>query len=386
MKYLITFIIILISNSVYAKDLILKSGEFEITLPGYEITQNRWWSSNFFGNVHKKITKKAFELIDRNEYPDLFYFKDEIIKGSYDEDGHPNIKHNGGDVYSIWFSSKIVYEQNNEAFELNKDGLSIKRLIGVLKHYDEMDFEKAYENAGVVCHLTQDQATPTHAANIKHSFNDMFEQFYNEDFNIDISGFNEQIPDNLKPWEYYQWVQDDTRKHIKNWIDPETKKLYWVESKDAPPLGKDSTYGPYGSYGGGRDHFSKMVCEDSYESSQDCHMIPKSPEIRKRQISVAVYATALTLKNVSKNLPPLLYDMKIDGEKISFKLADNRCSNISYKIYKNDEIISQSNINLDTQKFPFSREIILDLKSKGNFNIIITDCDGNITSDYFTVK
>ncbi len=382
---LFVLIAFLYSVEIYSKDKGLELKEFEIQKPNYEITGGKWWSSNLFGNVHKKITKKAYELIDKKEYPDIYYFKDDIIDGSYDEEGHPDIKHNGGDVYSIWFSSKVIYENNYDRLNIEKDGLSVRRTIGVLLHYANMDFKTAYENLGVICHLTQDQATPVHAANIKHSFSDQFEMFYSEDFKIDLSGFNEQIPE-LNPWEYYQWTQDDTRKRVNNWIDPENKKPYWQQNKDAPPLGKDSTFGPYGSYGGGKDHFAKNVCEENYDGQENCKLVPKSPEIRKRQISVAVYATAMTLKSASKKLPPLISETNIQGTKLNFKVLENRCSDLKYKIYKNNEIIAESAINLNLQSFPFSREISVDLKTKGGFKIELIDCDENATIKYLFIE
>ena len=70
-----------------------------------------------------------------------------------------------------------------------------------------MNFKEAYENIGIIVHLTQDQASPPHAANILHSYFDQFERFYEDDLNIDISVIDESyIPDNLNPWEYYQGI------------------------------------------------------------------------------------------------------------------------------------------------------------------------------------
>jgi hypothetical protein len=102
-----------------------------------------------------------------------------------------------------------------------------------------MNFNEAYENIGVIVHLTQDQAVPPHALNILHPYWDQFEKYYfDKEFDeVDPSMIDESyIPDNLNPWEYYQLVWDDTRKNARQWKDPQTGELYWVESKDAPPL------------------------------------------------------------------------------------------------------------------------------------------------------
>jgi len=370
--------ILLINANLFSENKIIKLHNLPPSV------SERWWSNSFFGSVHKKIAEKAFELINGNEYPDLLYFKKNLIKGCLDEDGHPNIEHNGGDVYSIWFSSKVIYEENtnNDYLKVGKDEVSIRRIISVLNHYNKMDFETSYENIGVIAHLTQDQAVPVHAANIKHMYFDQFERFYEDDYNIDLSGFNEKnIPDNLKPWEYYQWVQDDTRKRLAQWIDPETKIPYWVASKDAPPLGQDSTYGPYGSYGGGKDHFGKAVCETDYNAQENCKMVPKSPEIRKRQIAAAVFATAKLFKSASKELPPLIKEIEKNSDNLSFKILENRCSKVSYKIYDRLNLIEESTVELKKDSFPYYLKIKTKIKSNGYHKIEVTDCDANTSTE-----
>jgi len=342
------------SNKIYPQDLNIS---------------NKWWSI-FFASVHKKIAKKAFEMLekDKSEFPDIFYFKNDIIDGSSDEDGHPTPEHCGGDVYSIWFYSKIIYDNNN----------NIKRSISVLRNYQKMDFNDAYENIGVIVHLTQDQAVPTHALNILHPYWDQFERyyFYKEFDEIDLSVIDESyIPDNLKPWEYYQWVQDDTRKNARQWKDPETGVPYWVESKNAPPLGKDATYGPHGSYGGGKDHFGKYECT---QNIYGCRFVPKSPQIRIRQLAISAVATMKLLKSASKSLPPLIRDIRIKDSILSFKIYENRCKFVEYRIsHYNSEEFENKKIDLETNSFPYSKTINLKLPLKGRYLIEITDCDGN---------
>jgi hypothetical protein len=345
------------SNKIYPQDL---------------NTSNKWWSI-FFASVHKKITKKAFEMLekDKNEFPDIFYFKNDIIDGSSDEDGHPTPEHCGGDVYSIWFSSKIIYDSNN----------NIKRRISVLRNYQKMNFNEAYENIGAIVHLTQDQAVPPHALNILHPYWDQFERYYfNEKFDeVDPFVIDESyIPDNLNPWEYYQWVQDDTRKNARQWKDPETGEPYWVEAKDAPPLGKDATYGPHGSYGGGKDHFGKYECTQNIYGKNECRFVPKSPQIRQRQLAISAVATMKLLKSASKSLPPLIRDIRIKDGILSFKIYENRCQFVEYRIsHYNGKEFENKKIDLDTNSFPYSKTISFKLPLKGRYLIEITDCDGN---------
>jgi len=344
------------SNKIYPQDL---------------NTSNKWWSI-FFASVHKKITKKAFEMLEKykNEFPDIFYFKNDIIDGSSDENGHPTPEHCGGDVYSIWFSSKIIYDSNN----------NIKRSISVLRNYQKMNFNEAYENIGVIVHLTQDQAVPPHALNILHPYWDQFERYYfDKEFDeVDPSVIDESyIPDNLNPWEYYQWVCDDTRKNARQWKDPQTGELYWVESKDAPPLGKDATYGPHGSYGGEKDHFGKYECTQNIYGENECRFFPKSPKIRRRQLAISAVATMKLLKSASKSLPPLIRDIRIKDDILSFNIYENRCQFVEYRIsHYNGKEFENKKIDLETNSFPYSKTINLKLPLKGRYLIEITDCDG----------
>ncbi|NLH39935.1 MAG: hypothetical protein GX445_07740 [Elusimicrobia bacterium] len=334
------------------------------------IQGDRWWSSVFF-NTHKKIAQKSFSLISKNDYPDLFYYKDKLIDGASDEDGHPTKKDNGGYPYDIWFSTK----------ELNNG-----KEIGVLYKYFNKKFEDAYENIGIICHLTQDQAVPTHAANIEHSFFDQFERYYGENENIDISNFSFIFPSYFKPWDYYQYVQDDTRRHLNEWLDPETKIPYWQSAKDAPPLGKDSTMGPHGQYGGGKDHFTTTQCENNYSGNYECKSVPKSPEIGQRQIAMAIFATASLLESASRNLPPIIDDFQIINTSIRFKILENRCNVVSYSLSNSEHVERSANVVMDAKSVPFEKDLSIDLKLKGRYKLSVIDCDNNVSIKEFNIK
>lgn len=338
----------------------LKRDGFDIPKPIPSTqTSSKWWSSSLFGNVHKKICKKAYEFIDSKEYPDLIYYKSRIVDGCADEEGHRNPDSNGGDVKDLWFGTKDIHQDTNGS----------ERVIGVIFHYEVLNWNDAYENIGTIVHLTQDQASPAHAANIKHSYFDQFERFYESDNEIKITRIDVDVPNSLKPWEYYFFVQKNTRNKLKEWFDPDNGVPYWEESPNALPLDKDNTLGAYGRYGGGSDHFSKSVCSDSYDGHYECTNQPKSPKIRERQITLSILATEKLLKSASKNLPPVIKDFKISKGFVEFTVYDNRCRKISY--FTDDG--KRGIIELDNE-FPFSKSI----KLKKNFSkITIVDCDEN---------
>lgn len=335
--------------------------KFSLPLPSLK-NDSKWWSSSIFGNVHKKICKKAYEFIDPQEYPDLVYYQREILDGCGDEDGHETPQSNGGNTEELWFATKNVY----------KDQDYLKKIMGVMFNYNLLKWETAYENIGSIVHLTQDQASPTHAANIIHGYFDHFERFYESDNEIKIIDIDINIPENLKPWEYYLFVQQNTRKKLREWIDPENGIPYWEESQNALPLDKDNTLGPYGRYGGGFDHFIKTICDDSYYSQYKCKYQAKSPHIRERQLTLSVITTEKLLKSASKNLPPLIKDLKIDDNFVEFNIYENRCRKINYFTDNGKNNIIEFN-----DYFPFSKSIKL---KKDFFKITIIDCDGNKTT------
>ena len=120
---------------------------------------NKWWSVMFFGSGHRASAKAALKHINKTLFPDIAAAKDILIDKSSDESGHLSPELNGGPVREIWFG--------NTPFSQG----------GVLANYTQFKFQEAYERLGTICHLTQDQATPTHAANIKHSWSALLRVF-----------------------------------------------------------------------------------------------------------------------------------------------------------------------------------------------------------------
>ena len=259
----------------------------------------------FFPSTHGEITAKAISNMDHNQYPDMIRASDRLIDGSASERAHEGLHTKGGAPKDWW-------EGKREATH-----------GGVLTNYRMLMFKNAYKNLGRVAHITEDQAVPSHVANIPHDVltPDGLESFAMHNKEIDPLP---SIENNLMPYEYYQMLQDETRSGITGWINPSNKKHYWVVSKKALPLGKDNTFGPTGRYGGSNNSFI-----DS----------PIPALCRNRLAAAAGYAKAL-FEAASKKLPPLVMNLKVSpnlaapgqATKISFTALENRTAKVRYAV------------------------------------------------------
>jgi hypothetical protein len=285
--------------------------------------------------------------------------------GMTSESGHPNLFANGGDTQKLW----------GEA----------------LKDYEALDFPRAYYDIGLIAHLTQDQAVPAHAANINHviTFGDNFEKSIKKD----VSVFEKvrarvqamMLPD-MEPWQYYQALQDDTRRQLPGWKDPRSNTLYWPPAPGAPPLGQDSTNGPWSHYSNGKDTYDLGV----------------SPQIMERQVLMASAYTAGVLKAAARRLPPVMGDAQaLRREKdqksavdISFNVFDNRPGTIALTISRPLYGTSEKDgvrIVSGGQSVPAGRFSValpaLPAAVKGKDVIVVTatDADGNSSSLQFKV-
>lgn len=353
----------------------------------------RWWSVNFFGSAHKASAKAAFKVIDRSAFPDLWAAKDLLVDGSNDESGHLTSEKNGGPVKEIWLG--------NTPFSKG----------GVLTNYTQLKFSEAYARLGTVCHLTQDQAVPVHAANIKHGISDSFEGFYGND--VKITALRSDT--DREPYEYYQVLQDETRSKLPGWTDPATGRPYWVAAPDAPPLGQDVTYGPWGHYGGKRnwDVYSVPPPQDNSGDGGNNNntWISAHPEIRQQQLNISGEVTVSVLESASKRLPPLVQNLSIssstvngvaDGKPsyiVKFNIYENRKPNVTYvmSVYRGGELLGEAILGV-AALFPpkdgglmFSGSITSVWAGVINFqrlapgtytvDLRVTDADGNVTPD-----
>ncbi len=317
-----------IENQVRAN----KPGIAKAAVPGTVSTaiassagSDRWWSVNFFGSGHKGVMAAALAFIAKDELPDMNRAKDILLLGANDESGHFDPKDNGGKTDELWYG-KTPFSRG-----------------GVLWNYQHFKFQEAYARLAAICHLTQDQAVPTHAANLYHYTNDGFEGFAANGNSVKITASRDD--GEMEPYEYYQDLQDDTRRHLVSWVNPRTGNPYWVPAKDAPPLGQDATFGPRGGYGPDGDaytHTDPVNADGGNNNTQ----ITDSPEIRTRQLAMAGAATVGVLKSASKRLPPLVSGLIVTSvgrsAVVKFTVLDNRSRYVVYSVdlYRDGKLFS----------------------------------------------
>ncbi len=338
----------------------------------------RWWSVDFVGSAHKAIMNAALGFINRAELTDMARAQSLLVPGSNDETGHPDPSANGGPIKEIWLG--------NTPFSKG----------GVLWNYEHFKFNEAYSRLGALCHLTQDQSVPAHAANIKHGTAESFEGYYTPDCNkVKIAAARDE--GDMEPYAYYQDLQDDTRRHLAGWLNPANKVPYWTPASDAPPLGQDATYGPRGSYGGGRDVYSTR--DQSNTEGGNNQTVTASPEIRFRQLAMAGAATVGVLNSASKRLPPLVADLSAVSANrsvaVKFTVLDNRSRRATYalSLFRNGALQGVPYAGIADLKEPVSPELMLRGEVNAALNVAalpagnyvldvrVIDSDGNTTPD-----
>lgn len=280
-----------------------------------------WGSIGILGSsTHTKIAAKALDLVDLGQYPDMDMYSGQIKDGSTSEAGHENI-HNGGGKLKDWW-----------------DGADGRDTLkgGVLPNYTKLHIQDAYLNIGRMCHLTQDQAVPAHAARVPHSIvlhlpPDGVEKYTGK--NHDFGAIPQVAADKL-PYEYYQILQNETRSHLLEWKNPATRTPYWVQSEEGSRL-VDATLGAAGTYGGGADTFLQAVADNSRYGSE-----LTAAEIAARQLGMAAGYTKALVESASRRLPPLVAGLSVSpnvvtpGHKIeiAFTALENRTRHLAYSV------------------------------------------------------
>lgn len=308
-----------------------------------------WKSLSILGSsTHSKIAAKALKQVDFNLFPDMDTAAGLIKDGSSSEAGHEKI-HNGGGQLEDWWTG----------------GNGRKTLKGgVLPNYTKLNIKEAYMNIGRMCHLTQDQAVPSHAARIPHSVvldlpPDGMEKFAgSNDTFLDLP----QVASDKQPYEYYLMLQYETRSHLGEWKNPMTQVPYWTQSADGARL-SDATLGSPGSYGGGADSY----LADAMAGSKLSFAGLSASDLAARQLGMAAGYTKALVESASKSLPPLVSGLSIypnvvtTGHKveIAFTALENRTRHLKYVVTLTPrggqpEAILTGDLNLDKPRPSFN--------------------------------
>jgi len=303
------------------------------------------WNSLFY-HTHKAITTDAINSLLGTDYPDICTKYREIIidgSGGKGEDAHSgpdgryNGEFNGGHVREIWAGVPDIGNLLPE-----------ECINGVLINYKNGLIENAYLNIGRICHLTNDQAVPAHAANIYHAFKklhpfrsqDKFERWTDDNYITGLIANVGAISDDDFPYKYYQNLQKATRgkiesnaTYLKYWeLSSETFK---VDATDYE-INQTQYWGKYGIDKEYRKYFYDT--ETLYEG-----YYTDNPEIVSYQLRDAVDNTARALATASKRLPsvikPIIGKNDInpkDGTELKFKVYENRKNEIRYSVCLDD--------------------------------------------------
>jgi hypothetical protein len=293
------------------------------------------WKSLSYLSTHERITTQLVTQLDGKSYHDIARTAHLLIGGSSLEDGHERVLNGGGKIKD-WWDGKSRDDEGTETY----DRPTLRN--GVFPNYLNFMFERAYTNLGVMCHLTQDQAVPSHAAHIPHSSLLSLPSDGMEVYAAAHPDFAQMpaIDNNRPPYEYYQVLQDETLGNLPRWVNPDTGKPYW--SVLPPPVNRLSgmfavNFGPEGSYGAydGMDSYLKNADPKSPEG-----IVARSPEICREQLARAAGYTKAMLESASKALPPLVRNLAISsnllspgqGMAISFLPLENRSMKVAYEI------------------------------------------------------
>ena len=277
------------------------------------------WNSLWY-YTHEALADDAIHVFTQAEYPDLYKFEEKLRDGSESESPHPGNIYNGGNAEDWWKEKALM-------------------------SYKAFKFSGAYAQIGEVAHLTQDQAVPAHAANIKHGpyalHLDNFEGDADNNYvKNPTNGYSYSLP-----FQYYQPLQNDTRAKLSTWKKSSTEQ-YWKPATNAPldATGGDQTNAPWGSYGGAENN-------DVYDVKNDTQGIIASQVYMAARYTAGVFAAA------SKNLPPLVKDLQITSSsncnnvptigkqtsaQISFKILENRKKTVKIFITVDGEAIISS--------------------------------------------
>ena len=128
----------------------------------------------------------------------------------------------------------------------------------ILDRYKNKKFSETYQEIGYLVHLTEDQAVPTHAANISHGYFDHFEYsataYTPTAANLGITQLNVSAFGALV--DAYQQTLSNARNKLPFYTDPKLNVPYWVKGSN-DYVGQQMI--PDGHYGASREVYDSVL-------------------------------------------------------------------------------------------------------------------------------
>ncbi|MBI4655414.1 MAG: Ig-like domain-containing protein [Elusimicrobia bacterium] len=284
------------------------------------------WDSLYWEN-HRHMTDDAIKDLGIVEYPDLNMYKgayligDGVVEGSTDESSHVNP------------ATGKEWEGPYEEW---------KRLAK--ENYKNFNFTGAYDYLGFYIHLKQDINVPAHIRTCAHGIlfhkgsifsTDELENFANDNppafYFTPVSTKTSWKNFNQEGFYYSYWLNDemDDDNHDEIPYDPDDDKL-----QDGPNAYNITT--TWGTYGGGNPYDNDYLPGND-EGKDWYNGNLQDSSIAYEQLYNASTVTKVELQKFSKELPPLIRNLKIEpstqlipiidpiaGSKITFEMLENR--------------------------------------------------------------
>jgi hypothetical protein len=284
-----------------------------------------WWSFPAAVSTHDSLTTSAEGLLNASEYPDVVTkYGANLIEwtagGTNDVRAHNpdsetltdlNSYLNDGPIADWWDRAKREYKGLN---------------------FNSGDWSAFYYIA-LMAHLTEDQAVPAHAYNIRHGQvlvdMDNFEELVYTNYNPDAVGL---VPSATPDSNYYDLIAYTLNATLAG-NDQSYWYQYWIANVPNNVNGTDYD----GIYGGadGTDVFPTWWITAG-ANEQD---------LTRLLLGTAAGYTAGALASISESLPPALGSLEIldadGGKAINFTVQENRTQGveISLKVQETGQII-----------------------------------------------
>jgi len=180
-------------------------------------------SSAWQNSSHDTITSYAGNnLVLNNSYPADMEKYWSVITAN-DSGSSAEMASHGGPTLTNW-ADKLY------AWATYDGGPFDSWLEKILDRYKNKKFSETYQEIGYLVHLTEDQAVPTHAANISHGYFDHFEYsataYTPTSSNLGLKG--SEVSEFTQIINIYRETLSDTQHGLSSYTDPKLKVQYWV--------------------------------------------------------------------------------------------------------------------------------------------------------------